>query len=101
MRRDRRDVISLEDIELAAKEHSHGDMVVAPLGSFASKEELMVKEDKVYESPGKLMEEQLKALGVRQIEAPQLAGRWIYLKGKVPSIADNVNIKRLQQLSES
>jgi len=99
MRRDRRDAISLQDVELAAREHSHNDMIVAPFGSYLSKEELIVKEDKMYASPSKLMEEQLKALGVRKVAGPQLTGRWIFLKGKVPSLSENINIKRMQQLS--
>lgn len=60
-------------------------MVVAPYGSHTSREDFIVKEDKLYPSPAAVMEEQLKMLGTRQLEPPKLNGRWIYLKGKVPS----------------
>jgi hypothetical protein len=67
MRRDRRDTLTLEDIELAIKEHNHHEMVVAPYGSHTSKEDFIVKEDKLYPSPAAVMEEQLKMLGTRQL----------------------------------
>lgn len=47
------------------------------------------------------MEEQLKMLGNRTLEGPKLTGRWVYLKGKVPSTGENVHIKKLEQLKES
>lgn len=85
MRRDRRDTLALEDIELALREHNHQDLVVTPHGTYANKEEYIVKEDKLITSPSVLMQEQLKMIGNRQLEGPRLNGRWIYLKGKVPS----------------
>lgn len=59
-----------------------------------------MKEDPIIASPAALMEEQLRLLSNRQLEAPRLTGRWIYVKGKVPSTSENVNIKRLEQLKE-
>lgn len=95
MRKDRRDVLTLEDIELAIKEHNHQDLVITPYGTYSNKDQYIVKDDKMYTSPSALMEQQLKMLGNRELEGPRLTGRWIYLKGKVPSISENVNIKKL------
>lgn len=100
MRRDRRDILSLEDIELALREHNHQDLVVTPYGTYSAKDEFIVKEDPVIASPAALMKEQLDLMDGRQLEAPRLAGRWIYVRGKVPSTSENVNIKRLEQLKE-
>lgn len=46
------------------------------------------------------MEQQLNLLDNRQLEVPRLTGRWIYVKGKVPSTSENVNIKRLEHVKE-
>lgn len=40
-------------------------------------------------------------MGNRQLEGPRLTGRWVYLRGRVPSTGENLNIKRLEQLKES
>lgn len=101
MRRDRRDQLSLEDLELALKDLNHSDLLISPSGHYRIQEEFIVKEDKVFTSPAAVMEEQLALMGSRQLEAPRLSGRWVFLRGKVPATSENVNIKKLEQLKES
>ena len=48
MRRDRRDILSLEDIELATKEIRHGEMAIGQHSKFIVQNEQIVKEDRVF-----------------------------------------------------
>lgn len=94
MNRDRRDVLTIEDLEQALRDSNH-DLVITPCAHYQPTEEGAPREDKLYTSPSSIMEEQLRLLGNRQLEGPRMSGRWIYLKGKVPSTSENVNIKKL------
>lgn len=38
MHRDRRDALTLEDVELALREHNHQDLMVTPHGTYSSRD---------------------------------------------------------------
>jgi hypothetical protein len=40
----------------------------------------------------------MKQIGQLVFEAPKLKGTWIYIKGKIPKINENLNLKSLQEL---
>lgn len=67
MRKDRRNQLTLDDLELALRENNHQDLTITPYGTYETKEQYIVKTDKMFSSPAAIMEEQLKMIGNRQV----------------------------------
>jgi histone H3/H4 len=96
MGKDRRDTVVLGDIVSAAKELGHGD--VCPDSNFHQNSESACLPSRPFKSEDFLKEE-LQELEGLSLAAPRLEGRWIFIKGKIPTLNENVGLKSLTQMA--